>query len=104
MIVRVWHGRTRREGADAYQTHVVSSVFSKLAAIDGYVGGRVLRRETDKDVEFLVMTEWTSWNAIKAFAGQRPEVAVIEPEARAMLIDADEHVRHFAVVHESRRA
>ncbi|MPZ21127.1 MAG: antibiotic biosynthesis monooxygenase [Luteitalea sp.] len=104
MIVRLWRGRARRERADAYQAYVVTAVFPKLVAIDGYVGGRVLRRDTGTDVEFLVVTEWASWDAIRAFAGGRPEVAVIEPDARAMLTDVDEHVRHFAVAHESRRA
>ena len=103
MIVRLWRGCTRRERADAYQDHVVTVVFSRLMTIEGYLGGRVLRRETVTDIEFLVLTEWASWDAIRAFAGNETAVAVIEPEARALLTEMDEHVRHFEVAWDSRR-
>jgi heme-degrading monooxygenase HmoA len=102
MIVRLWRGRAWKQHADAYQTHIASTVFPKLLEIDGYAGGRVLRRETTGSVEFLVLTEWASWDAIRAFAGENPDVAVIDPEARALFIDVDEHVTHFEVAFESR--
>jgi len=102
MIVRLWRGRAHRDRAAAYQAHVVTVVFPRLMTIAGYVGGRVLRREMNEEVEFLVATEWASWDAIRAFAGDDPEIAVIEPEARTLLTDLDERVRHFEVAHESR--
>ena len=34
-----------------------------------------------EEVEFLVLTLWESMDAIRAFAGDQPEVAVVEPEA-----------------------
>ncbi len=100
MIVRLWRGRARRETADAYQHHVTTAVFPKLDAIDGFRGARVLRREVGGRVEFLVMTEWASWDAIRAFAGTTPDVAVVEPDARAVLDDFDTHVEHFEVSNE----
>jgi heme-degrading monooxygenase HmoA len=90
--------------AGAYQTHVTTVVFPKLMAIDGYLGGRVLRRTTDDYVEFVVCTDWASWAAIRAFAGETPDRAVVEPEARAVLHDFDAHVQHFEVVHEVSRS
>jgi heme-degrading monooxygenase HmoA len=102
MIVRLWRGRARGQRAGAYEAHVVGTVFPKLAQIPGFAGGRVLRRDVDDEVEFLVLTEWTSWKAITAFAGSNPDVAVIEPEARAVLSAMDERVQHFAVAYESR--
>jgi hypothetical protein len=59
------------------------------------VGARLLRRESGDEVEFLVLTEWTSWEAIRVFAGEDPGAAVIEPAARAVLTHADEHVSHY---------
>jgi len=99
MIVRLWRGRTSLQSADAYQTHVTMVVLPKLIAIAGYLGVRVLRRETLGEVEFLVLTEWASWDAIRSFAGVRPEVAVVESAAKALLTYADEHVQHFESVH-----
>jgi heme-degrading monooxygenase HmoA len=102
MIVRLWRGRAWKQHADAYQTLLASTVFPKLLGIDGYAGGRVLRRETAESIEFLVLTEWASWDAIRAFAGENPDVAVIEPEARALFVDVDEHVTHFEIAYDSR--
>jgi heme-degrading monooxygenase HmoA len=98
MVVRIWKGRAL-DGADAYFAHVTSVVFPKLRRIDGFRGGRVLRRNIDGSVEFLVITEWASWDAVRGFAGARPEIAVVEPEARALLTEVDEHVQHFDLAH-----
>lgn len=101
MIVRVWRGRTTIDKAGPYQVHVTTTVFPKLEAIAGYLGGRVLTRVTDGGARFVVETEWASWDAIRAFAGNNLERAAIEPEARALLEQADEHVEHFDVACES---
>jgi heme-degrading monooxygenase HmoA len=98
MIVRLWRGRALPGAADAYERHVASSVFPKLQRLDGYVGGRVLRRTLDRHVEFMVLTEWSSLTAIRAFAGDALDRAVVEPEAQAILSDYDTHVEHFEVV------
>jgi heme-degrading monooxygenase HmoA len=100
MIVRLWRGRARAESADAYQRHVTAGVFPKLAELRGFLRGRVLRRVVDGHVEFLVMTEWSSLDAVRAFAGDAIDRAVVEPAARAALTDFDAHVEHFEVVDE----
>jgi heme-degrading monooxygenase HmoA len=102
MIVRLWRGQALPDKADAYLAHVTQAVFPKLLGIPGYLGGRVLRRDAGAHVEFLVMTEWASWDAIRAFAGDHPDIAVVEPEARRVLAAFDESVEHFNVMHESR--
>jgi len=103
MIVRMWKGRAVIALADAYQTHVTTKVFPKLTALDGYLGGRVLRRTVGEYVEFVVCTDWRSLESIRAFAGDTPDRAVVEPDARAVLHDFDAHVQHFEVAHEARR-
>ena len=77
MIARLWRGRA-------------------AGAISGYRGARVLR----SGLEFLVITEWDSMDAVRRFAGDDPQVAVVEPEARAVLSEFDEAVRHYEVVGE----
>ena len=101
MIVRLWKGRTAGANANAYERHVTTAVFPKLAELDGYLRGRVFRRTLDGQVEFLVITEWESWAAIRAFAGDDPSRAVVEPEARAVLSGFDAHVDHYELVHDS---
>jgi heme-degrading monooxygenase HmoA len=101
MIVRIWRGRTSRDNARGYESHITNTVFPALVAIDGYRGGRLARRDIDAQVEFVVLTEWASWDAIQAFAGANPDRAVVEPAAKALLSSYDELVQHFIVVVES---
>jgi heme-degrading monooxygenase HmoA len=52
----------------------------------------------DTGVEFVVITLWDSMQAVRAFAGDTPDVAVIEPAARAVLAAFDQFVRHYTVI------
>ena len=95
MIARLWRGLAGTPaGADAYQQHVTRKVLPALRGIEGHRGARVLRR----DQEFIVVTFWESMDAIRKFAGADPEQAVVEPEARAVLTEYDQRVRHYEVV------
>ena len=103
MIVRVWRGQTPVASADAYERHVTQAVFPGLRGIPGYHGAKVLRRETSDGVEFIVMTYWESLEAIREFAGPRPETAVVTPEARALLSNFEAFARHYTLAHDSMR-
>jgi heme-degrading monooxygenase HmoA len=61
----------------------------------------VLRRVYDDKVEFLLITLWDSWNAIKAFAGEDYEKAVYYPEDEKFLLQLDPHVLHYEVLEDS---
>lgn len=98
MIVRTWRGYATPGNAQAYARHLEEAVFPKLHAIAGHQGAYLLRREDNGRVEFLVLTMWESMQAVQKFAGQTPEVAVVEPEARAVLSEFDKTVSHYDVV------
>lgn len=100
VIARVWRGKTRRDNAAQYLGHLNERVFPALRRIEGYLGARVLRREVSDHVEFLVLTHWDSREALVAFAGENPEVAVVEPEARALLVEFDGVAQHFEVAYD----
>jgi heme-degrading monooxygenase HmoA len=98
MIARVWRGVAHTAvDADAYRRHLTTKVLPSLTVIPGHRGARVLRRDDGGHVEFLVMTFWDSMDAVRRFAGEDPERAVVEPEARAVLAAYDEFVRHYEV-------
>lgn len=99
MIARCWRGEATTEGGEVYLQLVTERVFPALAAIEGQRGGYVLRRPLDAGVEFLVVTLWDSLEAIRRFAGPCAEIAVVEPDARAVLSRFDERVAHYEVVH-----
>ncbi len=99
MILRMWKGRAAAEKADGYIEHVTKRVFPALTAIDGHRGAYLLLRELDGAIEFVVLTLWESMEAVRRFAGAKPEEAVVEPEAKAVLSSFDESVTHFEIVH-----
>jgi len=99
MVLRMWSGRATVEKSGEYVEHATQKVFPALRAIEGHRGAYLLRRAVDGAVEFVVLTLWDSMEAVRRFAGVKPEKAVVEPEARAVLTAFDESVTHFEVVH-----
>jgi heme-degrading monooxygenase HmoA len=97
-IARSWSARATREGADAYVRYFRDMLAPALAQLGGYLGASILEGRRDQLVELLVITRWRSLDAIRGFAGDDHQRAVVEPEARALLVSFDEHVLHRAVV------
>ena len=101
MIVRMWRGQAKAENADAYERFVTTKVFAELPAIAGHRGAYLLKRpiEHGSEVEFIAVTLWESLAAIRGFAGDSIDRAVVEPEARAARSGFDDVVRHFELAH-----
>lgn len=99
MILRMWRARATVEKSGKYVEHATKKIFPALNAIEGHRGAYLLRRAVDGAVEFVVLTLWESMEAVREFAGVKPEKAVVEPEARAVLTAFDESATHFEVVY-----
>jgi antibiotic biosynthesis monooxygenase (ABM) superfamily enzyme len=99
MIVRMWHGWTRPENADAYETLLKNEIIPGIAArkLPGYIGLEVLRRNGDEETEFVTITRFESMDGVRAFAGDSPANAVIHPKAHALLLRFREQARHYEV-------
>ena len=97
MVARMWTGVAHAAHADAYLAHVSGPIFASLRALDGFVGGTVARRDVPAGVEFVVTTYWRSRDAIRAFAGDDIDVAVVHADARRALVAWDDAVRHYDV-------
>ncbi|HEX7125950.1 MAG TPA: antibiotic biosynthesis monooxygenase [Thermodesulfobacteriota bacterium] len=97
MISRHWKGIAKPGQAEAYVHHLESDTFPKLSAIPGFVRASILRRDVAAGTEFQVVTLWESLDAIRAFAGERPEVAVVPPTVQAMMVSYDAHVEHYEI-------
>ena len=103
MIARTWRGTAGSgEHGVAYERHFTRNVVPQLEALPGHRGAYLLRREHDGKVEFLAMTLWDSIDSIRAFAGASPNVAMVDPEARAVLTEFDEFVAHYDIAHSPR--
>ena len=97
MISRVWHGWTTPENAPAYEALLLSEILPGIAARNsrGYRGAHLLRRETGAEVEFVTVLWFDTLDAVKAFAGQDYETAVVPPRARALLARFDARSLHY---------
>jgi heme-degrading monooxygenase HmoA/uncharacterized protein YciI len=97
-IVRLWKGRTTAANAEKYIQHLTNNVFPELRAIPGHRGAYLLRRRSDGEVEFVVLTLWDSMEAIRKFAGTDVQKAVVAPKAQTVLSSFDEFVSHYEAV------
>jgi heme-degrading monooxygenase HmoA len=99
MIARIWRGATRAEDAEAYVRYLNETGFRAFRDTPGNVGALGLRQIVGSKAVFLVVSFWESEQAIRAFAGEDIERAVFYPEDDRFLVDRDDHVTHFEVVH-----
>ena len=95
MITRLWHGYTRPENAGTYQEMLLTNILPGIHRVPGYKGSYVLRKDGKDEVEFITLTFWESLDAVRQFAGQDYERAVIIPEAAALLTRHDERSDHY---------
>lgn len=98
MIGRIWRGWATQDGAAAYEAHFQGEVLESLATVPGCHGGYLLRHDSDDGVEFVTLTLFASLDAVRAFAGDTNERAVVAPAAQAALRDYERTVRHYTIV------
>jgi hypothetical protein len=104
LTVRTWSATASAAGAESYSRYFVGTLLPELRKLAGFEGACLLRRDLSEDgaVELTAHTFWTSPDAIRAFAGNGITVAIVEPEARVMLLDFDRTATHSGVVTEAR--
>lgn len=97
MITRIWRGWTTMHNAPIYQALLLNEIFPGIAArnVPGYRGISLVRRELDNEVEFATLMWFDSIDAVKAFAGDHYELAVVPPKARAVLSRFDATSAHY---------
>ena len=97
MIARIWRGTTAADRAAEYLTYVRETGLAEYAATPGYRGVQVLLRTRDELTRLTVISYWDSIEAVKAFAGEDPEVAHYYPEDDEYLLDREPTVEHHEV-------
>jgi heme-degrading monooxygenase HmoA len=102
MIARTWRCVATSENVPHYVEHFERNVFPELRALRGFSEAFILRKFIGDDIELTVITLWESMDAIRSFAGENAEMAVVAPEAEAVLNSFDPTVTHYDVVLHSR--
>lgn len=100
MIARIWRGATRARDAEAYLDYLDRTGHAEYRHVAGHRGTLTLRRVEADRAEFVVLSLWESMDAVRRFAGADVERAVFYPEDDRFLVEREERVAHFDVVHE----
>jgi heme-degrading monooxygenase HmoA len=104
LISRIWHGYTTLANADAYENLLKEEIFVGISnrRIDGYRGIQLLRRNVADTVEFITIMWFDSIDAVRTFAGEDYEKAVVPEKARKLLSRFDEHSQHYEVMEDQK--
>jgi len=104
LTVRTWSATADAAGAGNYTRYFTGTLLPELRRLPGFEGAYLLRRELGEDgiAELTAHTFWESPGAIRAFAGDDISVAIVEPEAQAMLLSLDRAATHRRVVADAR--
>jgi hypothetical protein len=99
MISRIWHGWTTPENAERYESLLKTEIFPGILSrkITGFQRIDLLRRANEREVEFITVMWFHSWEAVKEFAGDHMDHAVVPPKARAVLARFDDRSQHYEV-------
>jgi heme-degrading monooxygenase HmoA len=98
MIARFWTAKVAKADVHIYADHLKSQVLTTLRKVDGYIGTKLLERETSDGAEIVVITLWQSLDAIRKFAGPDLEKAVVSDDVVSLFLQYDQRVRHYKVV------
>jgi heme-degrading monooxygenase HmoA len=98
MIVRIWHGRTRRDRADEYAAFLTQRAIPDYRSVAGNLDVTILRQDEREVTHFMTITRWVSEDAIRAFAGRDVLKAKYYPEDKNYLLEFELEVQHFTVV------
>jgi len=97
MVIRIWHGWTTLGNADKYEALLKEEIFVGIENrhIRGFKSIQLLRREVGREVEFITVMMFDSLDAVREFAGENYEIAVVPAKARAVLAHFDERSQHY---------
>ena len=97
MIARIWRGATAAHRSDEYLHYLRRTGLADYTSTPGNHGVQVLRRTDGDRTDFTLISYWESLDAVKAFAGDQPEVARFYPEDDDFLVDRELTAEHHEV-------
>ena len=96
-IARIWRGRTRASRADDYFAFLHRKGLPDYRATEGNRGADLLVRRDEEVAEFVLISYWDDYDAIRRFAGEKLDRAVYYPEDEDFLLEKEPTVKHYEV-------
>lgn len=101
LIARTWHGVVPEKHGNGFADYLQITGVKETLAITGCHKAFVKRVDDIGFSHFFLCTLWTSWDAIYAFAGDTPTIAVCYPEDEKYELISDPIVIHQQVLDDS---
>jgi heme-degrading monooxygenase HmoA len=96
-VLRVWRGRIRPSDVAEYEEYSSATAFPHMTGIDGN-GGLYLGHRAEGGVEeFAAFSLWSSWDAVRAFAGDDPDRVVGLPDDQRFLVDQWKTMENYEI-------
>ncbi|MEN8230923.1 MAG: antibiotic biosynthesis monooxygenase [Bacteroidota bacterium] len=96
-IIRTWKGWTTKENASIYENLLLNKIFPdvKKKGIIGLEKVSITIRHKKEEVEFFLVLQFNSMDAVKLFAGENYERAYMPEEAQRVLLRYDDTAQHY---------
>ena len=96
-IIRTWRGWTTLKNAPIYEDMLINEVFPAVIrkGVDGLEKVSISTREKQDEMEFFLVLQFDSLEAVKKFAGENYEKAYIPDNAERVLSRYDDTAQHF---------
>ncbi|MBI1750078.1 MAG: antibiotic biosynthesis monooxygenase [Acidobacteria bacterium] len=97
MMARIWRGVTPKAKAAEYVEYLKKTGVRDYRSTVGNLGVLILLRPENEHTEFVVLSLWESWDALRSFAGDDVEAAKYYPEDAQFLLHLEPNVTHHEV-------
>lgn len=96
-IIRTWKGWTTLENVPIYEDMLINEVFPtvKKNGVEGLEKVSISIKHNPNDVEFFLVLQFDSLDAIKIFAGEDYKKAYIPENAKRVLLRYDSEAAHY---------
>jgi heme-degrading monooxygenase HmoA len=81
----------------AYRGHLLDTGVRDYQRVSGCLEIKILRRDAEGWAHFLLFSVWESWDAIRAYAGDAPETAVLYLDDERFGLVPDLTTSHYEV-------
>lgn len=95
-IIRTWKGYTTPDNAPIYQKMLTNEIFPAVVAkgVKGLEKVTITTKLIGDEVEFFLMLQFSSLDAVKTFVGENYEVAYMPENAQRVLLRYDNTADH----------
>ena len=95
-ILREWRAEIRRAQSSEYVEYIRTTGLVDYRNTPGNLGAMIAVRDIDHErTEVITLSLWSSWDAIRAFAGEPPDQARYYPHDEQYLLTRPDKVKHY---------